>query len=29
MVWQFNQDATKFYEKVGMTEQRAIYWKEL
>lgn len=28
MVWQFNQDAAKFYEKVGMTEQRAIYWKK-
>ncbi len=29
MVWQFNQDAAKFYEKLGLTEQRAIYWKEL
>jgi len=29
MVWQFNQGAAKFYEKLGMTAQRAIYWKEL
>ena len=29
MVWQFNQDAAKFYKKLGMMEQRVIYWKNI
>jgi hypothetical protein len=29
MVWDFNEDARKFYEKMGMKPQRYIYESKL